>query len=309
MKISLAILLIALLAFTVRGDNKCRALALEGGGDKGAYQAAVFDSLVKNLPKEDVAYDVVTGVSVGAINGAGIATFAPGEEVEAADFIMDVWSNIKKDSLYDQWTGGYIQGALFEKGILNNKKMITFLEKTIAGRQLKKRITVASGDANTADYVEHNHNKSTKIPLSFFEDVTASASMPFVFPYQPRGKQTLIDGGAIWNVNIPAAVKRCRETGKKDKDIIVDVILCSQSNLMKKNDVRSYNTFQNLYRAIEILMFHGSVSDVEKTMLAYPNVKFRYVIGPSENLPSGFIPLSFAPKEIKNMFEIGKKDA
>ena len=62
----------------------CRALALSGGGAKGSYEAGVIHGLVHLLDPEDVKYDVVTGVSAGAINAAAISLWDIGNEKEMA---------------------------------------------------------------------------------------------------------------------------------------------------------------------------------------------------------------------------------
>ena len=41
-------------------------LVLEGGGAKGAYQAGAIKALLDN----DYKFDLITGTSIGAINGA-----------------------------------------------------------------------------------------------------------------------------------------------------------------------------------------------------------------------------------------------
>ena len=43
-----------------------RAVVLSGGGSKGSYQIGVW----KALRKLKIKYDIVTGTSVGALNGA-----------------------------------------------------------------------------------------------------------------------------------------------------------------------------------------------------------------------------------------------
>ena len=60
--------------------QKCRALALEGGGDAGSWQAGAIAGLVENLPANEVQYDVISGVSVGSINGLYVATYEKGDE-------------------------------------------------------------------------------------------------------------------------------------------------------------------------------------------------------------------------------------
>ena len=42
-----------------------RAIVLSGGGSKGAYQIGVW----KALRKMKIKYDIVTGTSIGSVNG------------------------------------------------------------------------------------------------------------------------------------------------------------------------------------------------------------------------------------------------
>lgn len=43
--------------------------------------------MYESMPEGEAMWDVVTGVSVGAINGCGIGVFKPGLEDEATDFL------------------------------------------------------------------------------------------------------------------------------------------------------------------------------------------------------------------------------
>lgn len=72
-------------------DGKCRALALRGGGTKGAYEVGALKALTSLLDPEDYAYDVVVGVSVGAINAALLSLFEKGSEPDAVETIEDLW--------------------------------------------------------------------------------------------------------------------------------------------------------------------------------------------------------------------------
>lgn len=64
-------------------EKICRALALRGGGTKGSYEVGVLNGFVKHLLPEDYKYDVVVGVSIGAINAAILSLYPPGEEKAA----------------------------------------------------------------------------------------------------------------------------------------------------------------------------------------------------------------------------------
>lgn len=51
---------------------------LEGGGDRGIYHAGAFDQLVELLPAGEVAYDMITGISVGSLNALALSFFEKG---------------------------------------------------------------------------------------------------------------------------------------------------------------------------------------------------------------------------------------
>ena len=90
MKISKIILSIALILAVINCQilpKKCRALVLEGGGDKGAYQVGGIRGLVENLPPKESMYDVISGVSIGAINAVGFSFFEKGDEEAASQFL------------------------------------------------------------------------------------------------------------------------------------------------------------------------------------------------------------------------------
>lgn len=68
-----------------------RAIVLSGGGSKGAYQMGVW----KALRKLNIDYDIVTGTSVGSLNGALMAqnTYFRG---------VWFWHNIKEKRIFDE---------------------------------------------------------------------------------------------------------------------------------------------------------------------------------------------------------------
>lgn len=65
----------------------CAALVLQGGGALGAYQAGVFEGLAE----QGYTPDWVTGVSIGAINGALIAGNPPERRIER---LREFWDSV-----------------------------------------------------------------------------------------------------------------------------------------------------------------------------------------------------------------------
>ena len=69
--------------------SKIYAIALEGGGAKGAYEAGVW----KALDEAGVKYNAVAGTSVGALNGAMMAA---GE----LDTALRLWENLRFSQVF-----------------------------------------------------------------------------------------------------------------------------------------------------------------------------------------------------------------
>ncbi len=78
--------------------SKVYAIALEGGGAKGCYEVGIW----KALEEAGVRYNAVSGSSVGALNGAMMAS----RELQRA---IDLWENIKYSQIMD------VDDALMEK--------------------------------------------------------------------------------------------------------------------------------------------------------------------------------------------------
>ena len=66
---------------------------LRGGGVHGSYEVGVFKALIESLDPIEYAYDVISGVSVGAINGAMLAFYPPGEEKNALAELENLYMN------------------------------------------------------------------------------------------------------------------------------------------------------------------------------------------------------------------------
>ncbi|MBR4934765.1 MAG: patatin-like phospholipase family protein, partial [Anaerotignum sp.] len=70
--------------------SKVYAIALEGGGAKGAYEVGVW----KALDEVGIKYNAVAGTSVGALNGAMMAS----RDLETA---LQLWENVKFSQVFD----------------------------------------------------------------------------------------------------------------------------------------------------------------------------------------------------------------
>lgn len=103
------------------------ALILSGGGARGAYQAGVLKGLAEILPeKKKSPFDIISGVSAGAINGAKLAcdieSFS--NAVEKLNFL---WAQIATDHVFKT---DFLSMNKFSFGLLGQQKKIDSLLDT-----------------------------------------------------------------------------------------------------------------------------------------------------------------------------------
>lgn len=305
-------MLIAFFGLAQAGDKKCRALAMSGGGDKGSYEAAVFIELV-NLMEEEAYYDVMTGVSAGSMNACGLGVFAPEEADDASVFVFSLWNSLSSGDVYKFWPGGLLEGIFKKSGILDSQPLVDFVNQQTEGRTVKKKVTFALCESIGGDYQMFDYNASDTLPEFYVKSAIGSSSIPLVFPSVKKDGKVYVDGGSIWNIDIPSAVRRCKEVVDNDEDIIIDMILCGSNPPVSgpKKDLSKFSALSHYQRAQEIKSFYDTMNKVERAMSLFPQVNFRYIVSPSESLSasSNPIPLDFSKNHLNKCFDVGKKDA
>jgi len=283
----------------------CRALAMGGGGDKGAYQVGVLQGLTQLLPGEEVAYDFITGVSAGALNACIMSQFPQGNETEATAFLAQTWLSTSVSSILKQWPGSYVQGVLFENSLLDGSGMYPWILSLVPHAPSRNIIV---GATNEDLGIFQDFNQSIGYP-NFAEACLASSAYPVFLPNRQLLNQTYMDGGCIINEDIFKAVEACLElTDGDESQVIIDSILLSGSYIPEVN-ASSYTTWSIMERARGISSADSSIWYLYNAMLAYPQVNFRYTFLPSQPLPSELIPLNYNPKNILAMLAIGQADA
>jgi NTE family protein len=78
-----------------------QALVLNAGGSRGAYQAGVLKRVgeIPYLRNEPSPFQIISGASVGALNGAALAAGA-GHFEGATSFLYDIWSSLETKTVY-----------------------------------------------------------------------------------------------------------------------------------------------------------------------------------------------------------------
>jgi len=120
----------------------------------------------------------VTGISVGAINGGGLANYEVGEEKDAADFIVDLWRGLAKTDVIKDWKfGGALRGLLLEDGIYNDQPLKDFLHEKVEAP--KRHFIYGYVDEASGKYITRDDKEGME---DYINGILASSTYPGVLP-------------------------------------------------------------------------------------------------------------------------------
>ena len=299
-------LLILLLTSSAAGAT-CRALSLEGGGSKGAYQAGALLTLTSQLPGEDIQWNVVTGISTGALNSGGVSMFPMGQEPQMAQFLKSVWLNLNgSKSVFEDWNVlGIPYAVISEPSLYTTQPLRETLTKLFV-QGIHRNVTIGATNLNTGLFGNFNESVGN---ANIIEAIMCSAAPPLFFPPQSFMGSMWADGGCIINLDVFSAVERCLDVVSDESDIIVDMIFCSGASMNPVSNPSSMVTSDVVARAKNIKDYDHSMWYVYNAMQAYPNVNFRYMIVPSKPLAGSILPLDFDQANLESELALGESDA
>ena len=118
-----------------------------------------------------------------------------------------------------------------------------------------------------------------------------------------------MDGGVVWNLDIASAVNKCRLLVDSDDKIILDVIDLDRSYPILPQWNTSGNAVSNYLRQRRIRDYFLRLDDEIEVQHAFPDVKYRYVISPKNELDPLYRELSLDHELIIKMINMGMEDA
>lgn len=207
-------------------QEKNTGLILPGGGARGAYQVGVLKAIAEISPDDRNPFQIISGVSVGAINAAAVAAGALHFKA-GIEQLVELWANLRTHEVYRtdfgrvflfgiHWLAAMTLaglGVANPKSLLDTSPLVKLIEREVNFSWIEKAIQ--SGHLKALGITASSYGRGKAI--TFFEGapqiknwsrarregirgklnpshILASSSLPMIFPAQKVGHDYLGDG-------------------------------------------------------------------------------------------------------------------
>lgn len=190
---------------------------MSGGGSRGAFQVGKILQLTEE--QSFTGWDIISGVSVGAINAGFLSMFNKEEQHLGALGLRDLWLKhvTGNSSIYRPWAPGiltYIPAA-WKGSLFSTEPLRNVINNNISHyRCINSNVltTVGTCSINTGKY-----KTISKSDIHFLDYILASASFPIAFPAVEIDGELYTDGGVRTVIPIMDAIA----LGATDIDVIM----------------------------------------------------------------------------------------
>jgi NTE family protein len=220
---------------------------LAGGGSKGACQVGMLEV----LREHGIQPDIISGISVGALNGAMLAQ-------GRWDELQGLWDRITRDDIY---TGGIGIRSVFNlltgrsRALFDHSPLRKLVDEYVDPNRLDTRLLVGAVPLSNGEYFCWDSHVN---PRDMMKDmIVASATLPVFF--EPiaslGGRSDWVDGGvAVQSPLHDIAKFRCKK------------IIILHANPEKLEEVDKLGRVHNVAaRSFEVMMYHSLQKDIRET--------------------------------------------
>lgn len=281
-----------------------KALVLPGGGVKGAFQVGALLYLIKELGEE---YDIITGISVGALNGSFLAQYNKEDLKQAIDDLHDLWLTIDNSRIRKNWFPfGYLH-YLWEKSLYDSSPLEDMVDESLDNDKLRNsniELNVGAQAVGSGEYREFSDQDAC-----IKEAVKASAAFPVFLRRVKIDGDYYVDGGVKETAPLSRAIKMGAEhitilnTGPL-KSAKVDLDLSFVEYPLRMIELQGDEIVRD-----DLAHFLETNQLIKNNQLVGTNKRYigYYYIEPSRRLVSNA--LEFNPRSIRSMIREGYEAA
>ena len=233
-----------------------KALVLSGGFMHGAFQVGVLQYLLTHLRMK---YDMILGVSVGAINGSFISQFPHGQEEEAWVALNKLWEGLKgNEDIYKKWYNGWLWNfpALWKPSLYDSTPLRKLLNNNLDPEKVAasgKIFRAGAVGINSGHYKEWTEGDGKNLTLG----VEASAAYPAVLTPVEIDGEIWIDGGVHNVVPLGSAI----DLGADLIDIVITMSL--KPSVLSKKDPKALKVAEQAINLQNDEIIRGDLNQLE----------------------------------------------
>lgn len=187
----------------MRENGRNKALVLSGGGGRGAYHVGVL----KFLEEHEWFPDIVAGTSIGAVNGAAIASG------HRANSLWSLWKRLETEDVQKPGLGAlkgdYLLDTAPLRETLEKKGWVNFNRLNSDEAAVHLRVTateISTGHLHVfGNSPDKYPSKMRQEPIGL-DHIIASCSIPIVYPATQLNESLYWDGATVANTPLSPAI-------------------------------------------------------------------------------------------------------
>jgi NTE family protein len=277
-----------------------KALCISGGGSKGAYSLGVIKALLESGQR----YDVITGVSVGALIGAHFAMYPKENQLEAYERIEKIWFDITgNESIFRPWAPSFLTYifSFWKGGIYDMSPLREILTKEVSPEKILSSgidfeigvCSIQSGRYKSINLSSDKNNNNDAIDW-----IWASCIFPVLFPPVTINGEQWVDGGVKNVIPIKDVIKYNIDE--------VDVVITGPRKETEVVNMKQIHSAMDVgLRSAELLSDKAYSSDLEDVSTFFESVKIRIFEPKIQVNDDSF---SFQPQEIRKLIQQGYEE-
>jgi predicted patatin/cPLA2 family phospholipase len=287
---------------------------MSGGGARGSLQVGMLEVLSR---RADIFFDIITGVSVGALNGSLLSQGSNLREQQGKVKQLDgLYSKIRSPrDIYvkrgiakylDLGLAGDVAGALGKNSLYDTAPLKSLIYKHVQLRPLA--ISGVAFRVGVASLLSGEYRAVPQSDPQVRDYILASASIPMIFNPIQIGADIYVDGGVRNVTPLSDAIHALKGRYKDGDEVNMYVLLTTPLAVdeMKPEQVSGFP--EVMIRAIDLMVAEIYLNDLMECEQRNANDYYipvnAHVVAPEKNVLAA---LDFYPDHLRAGYEYGKE--